>query len=199
MKSLSCACLVGAFLLSTLPASFAQDKMPETPYFPLQVGNTWHYKAGETEFSQKVAKHEMIDGVLCARLETLVGGKPVAFEHVAVKGDGVYRFTLEGKRPEAPVRFLKLPPKKGDSWSVETRAGNKTVKCTFKSDEEEVKVPAGTFQTISSTSPDLEVNGLKASFAFYFAKDVGMVKQVIEVSGQKKVDIELTKFEPGKK
>jgi hypothetical protein len=199
MRGSLTVCLAGALLFAALSAGSAQDKSPESPYFPSQVGNTWHYKADNTKFSQKITKHDLIDGVPCARLETLVDGNSAFFEHVGVKDDGLYRYTLEGRKADPPVRFLKLPPKKGDSWTVESKLGGKTVKCTFKSDEEEVKVPAGTFKTVSAVSDNLEANGLKASFAFYFAKDVGMVKQVIEVSGQKKVEIELEKFEPAKK
>src|SRR5262249_19632821 len=135
MKWSLCACLAGMILLTSHSAGPAQDKSPETPYYPLQVGNTWHYKAGDTKFSQKVVKIDVIDGVPGARLETQVDGKTVATEHLGVKEDGAYRFTLEGKRAEPPVRFLKLPPKKGDTWTVESKVGGKTVKCTFTSGE----------------------------------------------------------------
>ncbi len=194
------ACLIATSFLLHPSVGSAQDKMTETPYFPLQVGNTWHYKTGDIKFTQKVIKIDTIDGVPCARLETLqADGRTIATEHLSVKDDGVYRVTLEGKRAEPPVLFLKLPPMKGVTWTIESKVGGKTVKCTFKSDEEEVKVPAGTYQAITVSTPDLEVNGQKAACTFYFAKDVGMVKQVIEVTGQKKVEIELEKFEPGKK
>jgi hypothetical protein len=198
MKWLSGTSLAAAVVAAALSAARAQDKMPETPYFPLQVGNTWHYKAGDVKFSQKVAKHETADNIPCARVETIVDGKPAAFEHVAVKEDGVYRVSLGGRRTEPPVRFLKLPPKSGETWAVESKVLGRTVKCTFKSGAEEVKVPAGTYLAVTAASTDLEVNGLKGSVTFYFAKDVGMVKEVIEMSGQKKVEIELEKFEPAK-
>lgn len=200
MKGLSGLGLAAAVVAATLSAARAQDKdkMPETPYFPLQVGNSWHYKAGDAKFSQKVVKHETADNIPCARVETLVEDKPAAFEHVAVKEDGVYRVSLDGRRTEPPVRFLKLPPKSGETWTVDSKVLGRTVKCTFKSGAEEVKVPAGTYLAVTAASTDLDVNGLKGSVTFYFAKDVGMVKEVIEMSGQKKVEIELEKFEPAK-
>ncbi len=43
---------------------------------------------------------------------------------------------------------------------------------------------------------DLEANGARYSFATYYAKDKGMVKQVSEAGGLKVV-IELEKYEPG--
>jgi hypothetical protein len=96
------------------------------------------------------------------------------------------------------VLFFKLPPKKDQSWNVDSKAGGASIKGTFKdAGEEDVKVPAGSYKAVVVASQDLEANGVKMSITYYFAKDVGMVKQVVEIAGQK-VIVELEKYEAGK-
>jgi hypothetical protein len=214
MKRLVHALLVGPLLLVAAAALSAQDKLAETPYYPLQVGTTWHYKSGDRKFTIRVVKHEKVGGVLCARLEVVRDGKVVASEHLAVTDEGVYRHSQtasgvgqfdsksgEGagkeEKPEPPILVLKLPPKKGDSWRVDSKADGKVFRGGFKIDEKEIKVPAGTYQAIRVTSEDLETNGLRSVLTTYFARGVGMVKQVIQV-GDVTADIELEKFEAGK-
>jgi hypothetical protein len=186
------------------PAARAQEKMAETPYYPLKVGTTWQYKIGETHFTLKVAKLEEVEAEgkkqMCARVEMATAdGKVQAVEHVAVKDNGVFRYMFEGKKAEPPVMFLKLPPNKGDTWEVESKISTEKLKGTFKTGEvDEVKVPAGTYKSvITSGSDNLDANGQKITFTYFFAKDVGMIKQTIKILTQEVV-IELEKFEPGK-
>jgi hypothetical protein len=74
------------------------------------------------------------------------------------------------------------------------------LKGTYKlGEEKEVAMPAGRYaDVLISGSEDLDANGQKIGFTYCFAKDVGMVKQVIDLGGQK-VTIELEKFEPAAK
>ncbi len=61
-----------------------------------------------------------------------------------------------------------------------------------------VKVPAGEFKkVVTVTSKDLKANGVPLNITYYFAEKVGMVKQVVELSGQK-VIIELERFDMAK-
>jgi hypothetical protein len=187
-----------AVLLLLGPAFAADDKMVETPYLPLQVGNTWTYRAGESKFTLKVTKHEKVGDLLCARVEMSMGDVPKSFEHIGVKEDGIYRCSFEGKEAKPPICILKLPPKKDQSWEVACTVGGEILKGTFKSGEEEVKVPAGTYKALTTSSQDLDAAGMKINCTYYFAEKVGMVKQVIEVMNQKIV-LELEQFEPAKK
>src|SRR5215469_1307595 len=157
MKSLACASLAGALLLALAGAGRAQDKMETTPYYPLAVGSTWEYKAGDNKFTLKVTRHEKVGNVLCARVEMFVKDKAQSFENVSVTKDGVYRNTFEGKEATPPVLFLKLPPKKDETWKVDSKVGGESVKGTFKNNgEEDVKVPAGSYKAVVVTSQDLE-------------------------------------------
>ena len=57
-----------------------------------------------------------------------------------------------------------------------------------------MKVPAGTYKDVYMTTGECDANGVKMSFTYYFAKDVGMIKQVTKLPGQV-VTLELEKFE----
>jgi len=197
MKPLSCLLLALPLLLARASAVRGQEKLEESPLYPLQVGNTWNYRAGDNMFAIRVAGHEKVGSALCARVEIVVEGKTTSFEHVAAQKNGVYRHSFEGKEVIPPVCFLRLPPKEGESWKVDSKFNDEALRGTFKvSREKSVAVPAGTFENVVvSAGQDLDANGAKVNVTYYFAEGVGMVKQVIETAGQKMV-IELMKFEP---
>lgn len=200
MKVLSVASLTVALAWTAVAA--ADDDFTYSPYYPMQVGATWSYKTGDAKFSVKVTTHEKIGTTMCARLETVQDGKVVGSEDVFAKDDGVYRLALDGKVIEPAVHILKLPPKSGDAWVVDSKAESKTgterLQGTFKTGGEEVTVPAGKYTAVTVSCDDLDANGAKYSFTTDYVKDVGMVKQVIEAGGLKTV-IELEKYEAGGK
>jgi hypothetical protein len=186
-------------MLAPLFAARGQDKVGKTPYFPAAVGTAWEYRAGDNRFTHKVARHEKVGGVTCARVEQLINNKVVAYEDVGVTAEGVSRYAFDGKEAKPPITFLKLPAKKGQTWKVESKIGDQTVKGSFKSGEAgTVKVPAGTYKNaVTVTSEDLEVNGIKTKVVYYFAEDVGLVK-LEWGAGKSKVVIELEKYTAGK-
>jgi len=199
--------LLGALLLLAFSTGKAQeknqdkDKVPflETPYYPLQVGNTWNYKTKEgNAFTMKVTAHEKVADVLCARVVLLSDNKEQAVEHIGVTSTGVYRYSFGTVKPDKPVPILKLPPKAGEGWTLDSKALNEVLKGTFKVSEEEVKVPAGTFKAFKVATDDLDANGLKIDSSTWYASGTGMVMQVIKV-GTTTTTVELQKFEPGKK
>ena len=99
------------------------------------------------------------------------------------------------------ARASRVSPASGAPAVGKTdKAAGEALKGTFKAGEEkEVAVPAGKYaDVVTSGGDDLDGNGQKVGFTYYFAKDVGMVKQVIDRGGQK-VTIEPEKFEPAAK
>lgn len=206
------------FLVSLAATELAaQDKLRETPYYPLKVGTTWYYRAGESKFTIRVARHEKVGEVLCALLETIRDGRVVGSEHLTVTGDGVYRHDLTSPQLQSdpkdktktvkipvkqtvkpPILVLKLPPRTGDNWKVDSKGDGKTFRGAFQVAEQEITVPAGSYKTFRVTSQDLEVNSLKPTITTFFAHGVGMVKQIIAM-GDAKIEIELEKFEAGGK
>ncbi len=145
----------------------------------------------------RVAKHEKVGDVACALVETVRDGNVVAREHIAATDDGVYRYTANGARIEPPVRFLKLPPRKGDTWKVEANVGGITVKGTFVAGAEEVKVPAGSYKTVTARSEDTQIGDMKLNVTYYFAPGVGVVKQTGRF-GDREVVLELERFDSPK-
>jgi hypothetical protein len=195
-------------LLLVTPVRSADEKMLTSSYFPLAVGTKWHYRIGETHYIVHVTKHEKVGDQMAAKLEmyTTAKEKPVSYEHVAVTGDAIVRVSFEGKRLDPPVPFLKIkggePVKSGEPWKINSRLEGQDKKQVisgiFKPGEENnVKVQAGEYKTATVTGQDLDVAGTKLNLTYYFADKVGMVKQTMDVAGQKIV-VELEKFEPAK-
>jgi len=187
-------------LLGLVSARAADDTVLETPYYPLKVGSKWTYKVGGSAFTIEVAKHEKVGDVMCALLETSKDGQVVTSEHVGVKTDGVYRYTISGQKPDAPFRILKLPAKKGESWKVEAKIAGQGFNGSFTAGDADITTPAGKFKTVTAFSDGFEVpdpNGgtLKITFKFWFAEKVGLVKQTIGVGDRPEVVIELEKYE----
>lgn len=175
-----------------------QETIKDSEYYPLKVGSKWTYVAGgEKKITVTVAKHEKLGEVMCARLETAVDGKVVGAEHIALGKDGLFRHSVFGLTADPPVLFLKLPPKKGETWKVETKVGGLAVTGTYTSDEAEITVPAGKYKTVVARTDDFTAGDQKLEITTYFAKGIGMVKSVNKIGGNDVV-LELEKFEPAK-
>jgi len=184
--------------LSRAPA--ADEKIKESPYYPLKIGTKWHYRVGANSFVMHVAKHEKVDGTVCALLETSRDGQVLTNEQIGIKDDGIYRFSIAGQKPDNPFRILKLPAKKGDTWKVESKIGAQSFKGSFTVGEAEVTVPAGKYKAITAASDGFEIpddngNFLKITFNFWFVEKVGLVKQTIKIADKPEVVIELEKYE----
>jgi hypothetical protein len=189
-----------ALSLLVVFASRAQDeKAPTSPYFPLEVGATWTYRAGETTFQYKVARFEKIDKTNCARIDLVIGTRVVSHEHVAVTKEGVQRFAFEGKEAKPPITLLPADVKDGAEWSVDSKVGGEALsgKFALSKVKEKVKVKAGgkEYEVVVVTGKDLKANGAPVGLKYYFAEKVGMVKQELEVAGNK-VTFELSSYEP---
>jgi hypothetical protein len=205
----SVLCVLAVALGVPAVATPAADDKPAdpatTPYYPLKIGNTWTYKVGDTKVAVTVAKFEKFDDQNCARIESSsAGGKPTLVEHVAVKADGLYRYAVADKKVDPPVKIMALPPKKDETWKIDAAIGAESLKGSFKTGEaDEVKVPAGTYKdVVTVTGEDIEtISGVekrKLSITYYFAKDVGIIKQRIKLGDGPETVFELEKFEPGK-
>jgi hypothetical protein len=197
-------------------------------YYPLGAGYQWSYRATVNEpppqkeqtvkdsrpivtitagkpevFDHKftVEKKEYSEPAVGYRLKVVSGPKESLkqmFEQVAVLKDGVYRISTAGKDITPPLRFLKLPVKGGESWTVSATSENVMLAGTFTCDVEAVKVPLGNFETLHVSSPDFQLGNEKMALDYWFAKDLGMVKQRVRV-GKSNVVLELEAFnKPGK-
>lgn len=195
-----CRLLALVVALGAVVAVRAQDdKGPTSPFFPLEPGAVWTYRAGDATFQYKLSRFEKVGKVKCARIELLINNRPSSYEHVAVTKDGVERFSFEGKEAKPPIRILPLELKEGAEWVIDSKVGGESLKGKFVlskvKEREKIMIGEKEYSTVIVTGKDVEVNGVKAGIKYYFAEKVGMVKQELEVAGNKVV-FELEKYDP---
>jgi hypothetical protein len=179
-----------------------QAPEPAPDYFPLTVGNTWHYQvdAGNGRkfmILKKIAEVETIDGMPMARLETIANGMVVATEHLRRDGRGIFRHRFNGVEVSPPFCVLRYPPKGDRSWESRTKVGDQEL--TMRGHEgrtEEVTVPAGKYQAVTSVIKTT-TNDVEFTTTYWFTADVGVVRESLDRAGQN-VNLTLLKFEPHK-
>jgi hypothetical protein len=193
-----------AFLLVAVewaPGAAGGDKanLDKVEYFPLKVGTSWEYLAGGKTIKVKVAAHEMVDGMNCAKVDTDSGGVTLT-EHLTVKDGGVYRVRANGQKIDPPFLVIKLPPKPGEEWKNNCVAGGFKVDGTFKiGEQKKVKVGNTEYDAIVVTSENLKISGQEATMTTWFDKEKGMVKQAYSLPNSNvDVTLELDKFNAGK-
>jgi hypothetical protein len=205
---------VGLLLaVGAMPGHGQEKKGYKSELYPLGDGYQWRYKATVNdaptqqvvmtaekpelyEHKFTVDKKEVPDTAVRYHLK-IVSGKKELFEQVAVFNDGVYRLSTADKDITPPLRFLKLPVKEGESWTWKATSENVPLTGTFTCERDKVKVPAGEFDALRVSCPDFQLGAEKMGLDYWFAKDVGIVKQRVRV-GKSDVTLELEDFKPGK-
>ena len=196
--------LVAAVLgFATFSAQAADKPGAGADYYPMKLGTKWVYN-GEVNgqplsLTNTVTKIEKINDIEMARIETSTPDqRSIANEHVSVNEKGVFRNRINGNEPEPAVCILEYPAKAGLIWDVNSKVGSETIKGKYKTESEEITVPAGKFKTLKVIS-DAEItpSGQKVFNTVWMADGVGIVKQITDL-GQIKISIELEKFEAGK-
>lgn len=165
----------------------AEDEPPKPTksdsYYPDEKGKSWEYKTSGATLTIRVVGREKIGEHDCAKIETLISGRVVGNEHVAVKPDGVYRCAIGGKAIEPPVLFLRLPPKDGAEWEVKSKLLGQTIEGKMQQTEQDVTVNNKFYKKaiVVKTDGTIQAGEQKVAFAYYFAKGVGMIKQEVTV------------------
>jgi hypothetical protein len=195
-------------LLSTLlcffglTLSFGADDKPdekirECEYYPFAIGTTW--KATGILFQKvthRVVKYEKVGDELCAVVEHAINGKVRGSEHLVVRDDGLYRLKAFGDPLDGPLRMLKLPPKKDDTWEDRLKINKQEFIVTHTLSEDKVKVPAGEYDAVMveivATNADTKAVFYRSKS--WFVKGIGIVKTQLE----NVVFSELDKFEKAK-
>lgn len=187
--------LIGILTLFVATFAVAQEAPPKAGvYYPLKKDAKWTYASSQGPIEVKVISEDK--GVF--KLETTINGKMAASESIQVKDDGYYRTTINGTKADVPVKFLKLPPAKGDTWDFEFKVQGQTVKGKYVVKQESVKVPAGEYkEAFLVDTQDTTIGNEKATLKTWFAPDVGIVKIQFSLAGQE-ADLKLEKYEPGK-
>lgn len=174
--------------LSSLAGStFAQESAGTSEFYPTRVGTEWVFKSGPLELTERIAAREKINGEDCLRVETLHEGKVVAYEHIAVRPDGVYRVSIAGTEVTPPLCFLKYSAKLGDAWSVQSRVQGTEVSGKFTLGQATVRLPAGEYRAVTSQGTGFKAGEESLEFTYYFVSGMGKVQQVIKANGQEAV------------
>jgi hypothetical protein len=166
----------------------------DSEYYPLRVGCTWTYRDDDRQRTVRVVKHEQIDGIACALVETSSDGAVVVTEHIFAKPDGIYGLTSNGDKLPNPLPLLKLPPTPKRTWRVRITKQGKTSEGTYVLSKGEVEVPAGKYQAVMLKAEYLQSGVRQQAFSTWFARGVGIVKQVIYLP-DRKLTYELEKVE----
>jgi hypothetical protein len=176
----------------------AEDEVGNSEWFPTAVGMTWTYRVPDGKITVKVAKHEKQSGMMCARFETLDKGEVVAVQHVALTADKVLRVAHNGEKVEPPLQLLMLPAMKGQIWNADSKMTNRTgtdaIQGTCKTDEEDVKVPAGDFKKAIRVTAEITIDGKTTTIRSWYAPKVGLVKQRI-INGTQIHEMDLEKVD----
>ncbi len=189
LKICSLFLMLGAFLTVTAQEAPAPVK---TDFYPLTKNAVWIYKTKGVTVKMKVGNSSP-EGT---KIETLVNDKSISTEVIQVKKDGIYRVAIADIKPSKPVLLLKLPPKSGDSWEVDTKLKEQPIKCKFEVKEEKVTVPAGSYVSYVVQGKNIDINGMSAGITTWYVEKIGIVKILLDFGGEKS-QLELEKFEPG--
>ncbi|OAI52118.1 hypothetical protein AYO47_01225 [Planctomyces sp. SCGC AG-212-M04] len=167
----------------------AASALDQCEIYPLGVNTVWIYRSGPLEVREKVAKHEEIQGQLCARIETFYDDRVVSFEHLTVRSDGVYRVATGGKPIEPPLKIISLPAKPGVKWTVASSIAGQAVRGEFVSSEGtfHLRSPRGdqdqTLKTYRVTGEHFQAGGESVTFTCDFVPQYGKVRQTAKAHG----------------
>ena len=156
-------------------------------FLPLKDGAAWTYRTpGGQAIEVRIAGASLVKSQACRVQETVVGPQ-VTQEHLAVTPEGLTAFKVENAfgslEYPTPILRVKLPFKAGDTWTVRLHEGGQLNEYQYRTDgPEKIVVPAGTFDAwkITATLPG---GDKPATVATWYAKGVGMVRQVHEIKG----------------
>lgn len=192
--------------------SLAQDAKPisfQSNLLPLNVGNKWVYQGNEPKDRITVtvermelvrrrvptARFDRTESIESFILRTTNGDKSLR-EQILVVDDGIYRYAAAGKELTPPLKILKLPPARGDTWPCESTSENVVIKGEMVVDQEDVSLPKlGTVKAWVSRTRDFTVDGQEMQAAYWFAPNVGIVKQHVKV-GKFELHTTLEEFKP---
>lgn len=192
-------------LAATPGRTLAQEaSVPDSKLYPLAVGSQWDYEINvpngpKGAITATVQGVDEVDGVACAVLQSTTRGQIAGTELLRGGPEGVKRYSFNGKPVQPPVLFLKDGAKVGDKWTTTVEVSGQELTFTYEVTglDEPVKVPAGEYKaTVVRTRFQAPGQDKPTEVTFYYAPEVGPVKNVVAV-GDQQVAIELTKFTKG--
>lgn len=163
-------------LFSDVGVAFAEE-----PFMPTAVGTRWLYSSGTVAVEERILSVDDVDGEKCLRVGTFVNSMPLAYEHIAVRKDGLYRVTIGGEKVVPPVCFLKISGGSSEKWKIQSKVGEEPVVGDFVAGKTLVNVPAGRYTAVTSKGTNFKVPNGELEFTYYYAPGVGKVKQLVKL------------------
>lgn len=204
MRRILAAVFVLALVPSALSSPAPKDRPNAAAYFPIRVGDRWVLKMqnGEaiSEITEVVTEVEKKDGDFIVTVGREVRGELRAYSKTRVSDGGLFRITMGKAEYDPPVCVLKLPAKKGDSWTSEPNGtGGKLLRSQKHTiaGEEDIDVPAGKFKALR-IEIELSIesgNGFQSTI--WYVPGMGPVKTITKVNGRERIQV-LKSFTPGK-
>lgn len=180
-------------------ADAAAIRLNDCELYPLAIGTRWTYRSGPLVFQERVVRHEHVENETCARIDTIFEDRVIAYEHLAVRPDGVYRVSVSGRPVKPPLKFLNLPAKPGERWTIDSQVSGQTIRGEFLASEESFALRSSqgdkdrSYQTHRVAGEKFQVSGSSITFSYDFVPRMGKVKQVVTTGGQQTV-LELFEF-----
>lgn len=175
-------------------------------FYPAKKGAVWTYQRGKDKVTVRVKEVTKMDKDEVVELETSINDTPQATEHLLVKADSVSRLKVAGKEAKPPMTVLKLPPKKGDTWKVDSKLETKGTDGKVKTESvvgafavEDVKEEMMNMNKVkvAIVKSDLRVNGQPMTMEFHYAEGIGMIKHVAALGGVTNV-VTFVRYDPPK-
>ncbi|MEQ8211240.1 MAG: hypothetical protein RH917_15540 [Lacipirellulaceae bacterium] len=185
---------------SRLMKLVAEGKLTSQILYPMRKGSNWTYDMdvqGKTlEMKCRIASKEKINDQELYKLEAAFNGQVSATEHMSNNKRGLARHRNNGIELTPALQLLRNPVKPGDRWQQEVEHGGTKLKTTCKTSAEVITTPLGKFDVIRVTL-NTAVEGINIDADYWFAADVGCVRQVLNL-GQTKANVVLRKYELAK-
>lgn len=156
---------------------------------PLKPGTTWSYRmsTGQT-LDLRVAGTSVVGAVPCTIVETRIGTQTTR-EHVALTAQGLTAYKVENAfgalEYPTPILRVRLPFKSGETWTVQLQENGTLNTYGYRTDGPESLTVLGSTVEAWKVATTLRLPQGEAVSTLWYAKGLGMVRQVYEVGGQK--------------
>lgn len=188
--------LLALVVLGALPglAPGQIRKLEPHPYFPLDVGNTWHYRAGNIKVTSKVLRHVVVDDKEYALLETRGKRSKPYVEYLHSDGVRIFRYRVGEDVVDPPLLLLDTSVGPGGFWQWQSTVKDVTVDARLTVQRGLVIVPAGRFNALTVNASNAKLGDRPIPLEMWFAEGVGLVKQRFR-AGNYTITLELESVE----
>lgn len=178
----------------------AEGKLTSQILYPMVENSTWAYdmqvQGKKMDMMIRIAGIEKSEKQQLYKVEAAFDGKVSATESFSNDKQGLARHRNNGLELSPPLQLLRNPVKIGDKWQQKIKHSGITMATTCKTSAEVIDTPLGKLDTVK-VSISTVVEGVAIDTDYWFAPDVGCVRQVLNL-GQVKANMIIREHKPGK-